>query len=219
MARPRLSPTQAVRMLGTGISVPVAEREPARRRTPPPAPRTATGMQPTRVLGLDLAIGTTGWCLLVSGQPAAHGSFKLPDRAKQETLAHWLERRAADLKHHVTFLVANHRPEIVAYEYPDTWRRSWSGGTKGREFMAVQGLSRAEGMLVALWSSVGNPPRLMAVSTSDAKRTVTGRVDASKDQVAWALRTHRGWDLRGWTADEVDAGAVALTAREETAHG
>ncbi|MGE3267104.1 MAG: hypothetical protein AB7P40_00040 [Chloroflexota bacterium] len=157
---------------------------------------------------------TTGWCLLVAGQPAAHGSFTLPDRRRGESLVHWLGRRAEELAGHVRLLVTLHQPELVAYEYPDTWRRSWSGGSKGREFMAVQGLARAEGMLIAAWQARAGLPPLTSVSTSDAKRIATGRVDANKDQVRWALMTCRRWDLSGWTADEVDAAAVCLAARE-----
>lgn len=211
MVRPRLTPHE-VRLLGLTGAVRLPET--AGRRPIPPKPAAVATHDATRVLGLDLSIGTTGWALLVAGQPAAHGSFTLPDRRQHESLARWLGRRSEELAHHVRLLVSKHDPELVAYEYPDTWRRSWSGGTKGREFMAVQGLARAEGMLVTIWQARGGLPPLHSVSTSDAKRIAAGRVDAGKDQVRWALQTYRQWDLSGWTADEVDAAAVALAARE-----
>lgn len=114
----------------------------------------------------------------------------------------------------VSLLVTQHRPELVAYEYPDETRPSWSGGSKGREFLAVQGLSRAEGFLVAQWPAIGGGAHLVAVPVSVAKRVATGRTNASKDQVSYALRTYKGWDLTGWTTDEVDAASIALAARE-----
>lgn len=169
----------------------------------------------TRVLGLDLAASTTGYCLLVGGRPEAHGSFTLPDRRRRESLSSWLSRRSEELGRQVMLLVSTHRPELVGWEYPDTYRRSWSGGTKAREFVVAQALGRTQGMLVTLWPQIGAGVRLVEVSTSDAKRLAAGRVDASKDQVNYGLRTYRGWDLRGWTEDAVDAAAVALAAREQ----
>ena len=213
---PRPPRGREVHLLGTGITI--ADPSPGRRRTPPIGPpRTAvtTSTRPTRVLGLDLALGTTGWCMLVAGRPEAHGAFDLPAyQRKGESLAGLLGRRADELAHQVGVLVATHRPELVGYEFPDVPRPFWSGGNKGREFSAVQGLSRAEGFLVALWPQIGQGTRLVAVPMRLAKRTVTGRVGATKDQVSFALRTYRGFDLRGWTEDEVDAAAVALAARE-----
>lgn len=203
-------------MLGTGVVVP-AERPSAQRGGPQP-PRTAIGAakHATRVLGLDLAMGTTGWCLLVGGEPQAHGSFDLPDyQRKGEGLAMFLRRRADELARQVALLVKTHRPEIVGYEYPDMARPHYSGGSKGREFTAVQGLSRAEGFLIARWDAIGAGARLVAVPMSEAKRLATGRPGATKDQVAWALVTHQGWNLRGWTPDQVDAASVALAAREQ----
>lgn len=170
---------------------------------------------PTRVLGLDLAMGTTGWCLLVGGQPEAHGSFDLPKSTRKgESTAAFLSRRAAELGQQVGLLVRCHRPEIVGYEYPDVPRPFWSGGSKGREFSAVQGLSRAEGFLIALWPHIGQGARLVSVPMTAAKTLVTGRPGANKDQVAYYLHVERRWNLKGWTPDEVDAAAVALVARE-----
>jgi Holliday junction resolvasome RuvABC endonuclease subunit len=206
-------PRTTVRTLGNGAVVPVEDLARAMRRTPP-KPRDAGSPDATRVLGLDLSIGTTGYALLVAGHPAEHGSFGLPDRARNETLASWLGRRAAELRRQVKLLVDTHRPEVVAYEFTDQPRPSWSGGSKGREFGAVQGLSRAEGMLVALWPTIGGNVRLEAVGASEARRTATGRVNASKDQVRQALMTYRRWDVSRWTEDEVDAAAIALAARE-----
>jgi Holliday junction resolvasome RuvABC endonuclease subunit len=170
---------------------------------------------PERVLGLDLAMGTTGWCLLVRGRPAAHGVFHLPDRRRNEPLAEWMGRRAAALAEQVRLLLGLHRPAVVAFEYPDTYRRAWSGGTKGREFEVSQALGRVQGFLVAAWPQIGGDARLVAVSTSEAKRTVTGRVTANKDQVRLHLALDYRWDLDGWSDDETDAGAVALAALQE----
>jgi hypothetical protein len=213
MARPRLTERE-FRALGTGITLP-AQPRPGRRSL---QGRVLAGIErtpaPTRVLGLDLAIGTTGWCLLVAGQPVAHGSFTLPDRAKNETLAHWLGRRAEHLARQVSVLLYDHQPELVGYEFPDSPRPEWSGGTKGREFHAVQGLSRAEGFLVALWPVIGANLRLVAVPASLVRRTAAGRVNANKGQVRYGLMTYRQWDLSGWSDNEVDASAVALAARE-----
>jgi Holliday junction resolvasome RuvABC endonuclease subunit len=160
-------------------------------------------------------MGTTGWCVITRGRPVAHGVFHLPDRRRAEPLADWMGRRAAALAEQVRLLVLTLRPEIVGFEYPDTYRRAWSGGTKGREFEVSQALGRVQGFLVAAWPEIGQGARLVAVSTSEAKRTVTGRVTANKDQVRLHLALDYRWDLSGWSDDESDAGAVALAALQE----
>lgn len=201
-------------MLGTGITLPAPE--PAARRRPPLPPRvivTSSG-RPTRVLGLDLAARTTGYAMLVGGEPVDHGSFTLPDRARNESLAHWMERRASELARHVDLLVVRHRPELVGFEVIDETRPSWSGGSKGREMVVSQALGRAQGMLVAVWQRIGGGARLVAVPITDAKRIAAGRVNASKDQVAYGLRVYHGFDVQGWTDDETDAASIALAARE-----
>lgn len=205
-------------LLGAGMTL--ADPEPSRQRTPPIRPprigaRTAVASSDaTRVLGLDLAMQTTGWCMLIGGQPAAHGTFHLPDRRKGESLASWLTRRSDELGRQVELLVALHCPEVVGFETPDTYRRAWSGGTKGREFEVSLALGRVQGFLVAQWRVIGQGAELSAVTTSDAKRVATGRVDASKDQVAYHLRVTQRWDLTGWCSDEIDAAAIALAVWE-----
>ncbi len=214
--RPRLTSRQ-VRLLGAGQVLDAGPSPaPLGRRPPPPKPRQtiATAPRPSRVLGLDLAAQTTGWCLLVDGQPASHGTFALPDRKRNEPLTEWLGRRAEELARQVRLIVASARPGIVAYEFPDAPRPSWSGGSKGREFLVAQALGRAEGFLVARWPEIGGEALLVAVPASRAKRVATGRVNATKDQVRWALATYRRWDLAGWSDDESDAAAVALAAFE-----
>lgn len=216
--------SDTVRMLGAGHAVRVetgrladAARRPGASILTPKLPKTASGASGdrTRVLGLDLAMQHTGWCLLVGGRPEAHGTIDLPTYQRRgESLAAFLGRRAEELGRQVGLLIATHRPELVGYEFPDRVRGYHAGGSKGREFHAVQGLSRAEGFLVALWPAIGRGARLMAVPMTEAKRAACGRETASKDQVAWGLVTHRGWNLRGWTPDQVDAAAVALAARE-----
>jgi hypothetical protein len=208
MARRRQG--RGVTLLGAGITLTTP------RRQPPRPPQAAIGSDDgTRVLGLDLAMIHTGWCLLVGGQPAAHGVVELPPRQRRdETLAGFLGRRAEELAQQITHLIVTHRPEIVGYEYPDVPRPHWSGGSKGREFNAVQGLSRAEGFLVALWPQIGQGVRLVAVPMTVAKRKATGSVGANKDSVRWGLQTYRRWDLRGWDDNAVDAAAVALAVRE-----
>lgn len=209
---PKRRQPDTVTMLGAGHTIRV---ETGRRVLPAPAMPADASIEATRILGLDLAMGTTGWCLLVGGRPEAHGSFDLPGRPHvREGLASFLRRRADELARQVGLLVRTHRPEIVGYEYPDLARPHYSGGSKGREFAAVQGLSRAEGFLIARWDAIGGDARLVAVPMSEAKRLVAGRPGATKDQVAWALVTYRQWNLRGWTPDQVDAAAVALAARE-----
>lgn len=189
-------------------------------RTAPQALRVApeASRASQRVLGLDLAMGTTGWCLLAGGRAVEHGSFMLPDRLRrksgEEPLADWLGRRAEELARQVGLLVRLHTPDLVGYEYPDTYRRAWSGGSKGREFEVCQALGRVQGFLIARWPEIGGDARLVAVSTSDAKRTATGRVDANKAQVKWALATLRGFDVARWGDDESDALAVALAVTE-----
>lgn len=213
----RRSPATAgrVRQLGSGATLEASGRPLAPRTAPKPA---RVSLEPTsapeRILGLDLAMGLTGWCMLLDGRPGAHGTFALPSRRKDEPLADWLGRRAEELARQVRLLRVLHEPEVVAFEYPDTYRRSWSGGTKGREFEVSLALGRVQGFLVARWPEIGGDARLVAVSTSDAKRTVTGRVDASKDQVRMHLALDYRWDIAGWSDDESDAGAVALAAAD-----
>lgn len=215
--KPRLSKSDAMVMLGAGTAhglVMRAERPKAIHppRNPIPLPKKSPAL--TRVLGLDLSINTTGWCMLVDGQPSAHGYFTLPQKRKNERLAAWLLRRCDELERQIRHLMAVHAPDCVAFEYPDTYRRVWSGGSKGREFVVAQALGRAQGFLLALWPFMGDGKALVAISTSDAKRIATGRVDANKDQVRYALMTYRKWDLSRWTDDESDAAAVALAAYE-----
>jgi len=69
-------------------------------------------------------------------------------------------------------------------------------------------------MLAALWPTCGRGLPLVSVTASEARRLATGRTGATKEQVAYALRTYRGWDLAGWSEDEVDAASVALATRE-----
>lgn len=215
---PRLTRAEAAHLGELGAVV--APERPARGRTtprrpaPPTIPATAQEDRPERVLGLDLAAQCTGYCLLVGGHPSAHGVFELPDRKRREPLAGWLGRWAAVLGEQVGILLALHAPDVVAWEYPDTYRRAWSGGSKGREFFVVQALGRVQGMLVALWPRIGGAIELVAVSTSDAKAAATGRVDANKEQVRYELWQRRRWDLVGWSLDETDAAAVALAAWE-----
>lgn len=212
--RPRFTEAQ-LRQLGSGTAVAVPSS--LRRRPPPKLPPVAVAVgdhDATRVLGLDLSARTTGYAMLVGGRPVDHGSFVLPDRARGESLAHWMERRAAELARHVDLLVSKHRPEIVGFEVIDETRPSWSGGSKGREMVVAQALGRAQGALVALWPRIGGAARLVAVGVGDAKRTATGRVTSTKDQVRYGLMTRYGFDLTGWTDDESDGLAVALAARE-----
>lgn len=196
--------------LGGGAVMP--SKSPLEARTGPKAPRVAPGtiLPATRVLGLDLSMQRTGYCVVAGGRPEARGTFKLPDRRRNEPLAAWLGRRADILAVEVRLLVSAHRPELVAFEYPDTYRRSWSGGSKGREFEVSQALGRVQGFLIAAWPEIGDGIPLVAVSTSEAKRTVTGSAAASKAQVRLHLALDFRWDLAGWSEDESDAGAVCL---------
>lgn len=170
--------------------------------------------RPEVVLGLDLAMGVTGWCVLNLGQPKHHGSFELPQRRVREPLVSWLARRAEVLRQNVSMLIQRYDPDVTCYEYPDKPRSAWSGGTKGREFHAMQGLSRVEGFLVALWPQIAPDGVLAAISTSEAKVAATGRVAATKAQVKWTLMTYRGWDLSTWSDDESDAASICLAAWE-----
>lgn len=208
--------SRGIRTLGNGAVVTGAEvRAMMPRRGPAPRPpRAHANPLPTRVLGLDLAARCTGWCLLVGGMPAAHGSFILPDRRHREMLAGWMQRRADELGRQVAVLVSTHRPDVTGFEVIDETRPSWSGGSKGREMVVSQALGRAQGVLVAHWPVIGAGTRLVAVPIGAAKQAAIGRVNANKDQVRAGLMTSRGWDLIGWTDDETDAAAVALVARE-----
>lgn len=152
----------------------------------------------------------TGYCVVAGGRPEMSGTFKLPARRRVEPLADWLLRRSGVLTSTIRALLTTYHPELVAFEYPDTYRRSWSGGSKGREFEVSQALGRVQGFLIAAWPEIGDGIPLVAVSTSEAKRTVTGSAAASKAQVRMHLALDFRWDLAGWSEDESDAGAVAL---------
>jgi Holliday junction resolvasome RuvABC endonuclease subunit len=219
MPRRQRGPATARRVIlsGTGTSIAVDGPPCAQARSGRPkgaVSGSAAIPNATRVLGLDLAARTTGYAMLVGGEPVDHGSFTLPDRARNESLASWMERRSAELGRHVGLLIRRHAPEIVGFEVIDETRPSWSGGSKGREMVVSQALGRAQGMLVAQWRLIGGGARLAAVPITLAKRTATGRVNASKAQVAYGLRTFYGFDLRGWNDDESDALSIALAARE-----
>src|SRR5690348_10641889 len=90
--------SQGLRLAGAGHAVRIETgrditdppRRPVRGREPPKPASGDVGVVDgrTRVLGLDLA-STTGWALLAGGQPVAHGTFAVPDRSRNEALAHW----------------------------------------------------------------------------------------------------------------------------------
>lgn len=215
MAGRRLPRSQAVLLLGVGATVEAPPRAPVR----PTAPKREETPQnicaaPGRVLGLDLALHT-GWALLVGGRPSAHGTYELPDRPRRrEGHAAFMLRRAREMERHIRLLLDMHRPDLVAYEYADVARPWYSGGTKGREYRAALALGRLEGALVLMWPRIGPGIPLAPVPMTVAKETAAGRVNATKDQVNYELRTRLLWDLTGWSHDEVDAGAVALAALE-----
>jgi Holliday junction resolvasome RuvABC endonuclease subunit len=169
-------------------------------------------MTDQRVLAFDLAIGVTGWCVLDPGPIRLDGGhFQLPDRRTREDRAAWNRRRLQAMGTHVRGLIQRWEPGVVAYEYPDKPRAAWSGGSKGREFHAMAGLALAEGFLLAILNDIAYPPFTQrAVSTSEAKRTTTGAVDASKKQVRRMIEIRTGWRLDELQDDEVDSLAVGL---------
>jgi Holliday junction resolvasome RuvABC endonuclease subunit len=171
------------------------------------------------VLALDLAIGTTGWAVLDSVVDTVRlrraGHFTLPDRRKSESRASWNRRRYQAMRLQVRNLVSTYAPLLVAWEYPDSPRTIWSGGNKGREFHAMQGLGMAEGFILAILNEIPTPGmEQLAISTTEAKRAATGQQrGASKQQVRRWLTIRLGaLVIDQLTDDEVDAVAVGMAA-------
>jgi Holliday junction resolvasome RuvABC endonuclease subunit len=173
------------------------------------------------LLALDLAADKTGWAALGPGPTVlATGTYRTPDRQKGEARPDWLLRRMLKVELEVAGLLSRFGPTILAYEFPDRPRGAFAGGSKGREFHAMQGLANAEGLLVAVlrrWNG-----RKVAVGASVAKKCVTTNRDAPKEVVrSWLGGTIPGYGLpvEGLGDDEVDAIAVGVTALEFLAEG
>lgn len=218
MARtPRLTRDQAVRMLGTGQQATAAVDDifgPARAPRPRREADVPQAAPFSSVLGLDLALGTTGWCLIrdspKGARPIAHGSFVLPGTArKDEGPAGLDERRFLALGEHVQQLYREHAPDYIAYEYPDKIGRGW-WADQNRQPLTPYYLGIARGLLVAVLSAILAPDHVLPVPMGGAKRRVAGSPQASKERVRLCLESRHGWDVRGWTLDQTDAGAVAL---------
>lgn len=173
------------------------------------------------LLSLDLAAETTGWAVLEAGpRLIASGTYRTPDRKKGESRPDWLLRRLLKVEMEVAALLGRFGPTILAYEFPDRPRGAFAGGSKGREFHAMQGLANAEGLLVAVlrrWTG-----KKVAVGASVAKKCVTTNREAAKSVVkSWLGGTNPGYGLEveGLSDDEIDAIAVGVTALEFLAEG
>lgn len=181
----------------------------------------------TRILALDLAIGTVGWAIMLridEPKPArilpvvAAGHFDLPDKSNpRENRATTSMKRARELGARVLDLVHKHEFKWIFYEYPDKPRSRFAGGTHAgggplQEFRVMQGLGLAEGLLVGLAGELAamHGVQLVAISTTEAKRAILGRDSGSKLQVRHAMESQFGWDLSRLTDDESDAVAVGV---------
>jgi Holliday junction resolvasome RuvABC endonuclease subunit len=214
MAAPvRVSRDQAVRLLGTGTQVDDVFAKPRKRRVYTPAV-VPTVPEDARVVGFDLALGTTGWCVVEAGQCLAFGSFTLPDRPlKGDTFPASLDqRRYETLCQRVQAVVADHDPDYLAFEYPDRVGRGWWDQKRGPLTPYYLGLAR--GMFVAVAWPVMTFAKLLPVPMLGAKRAITGTEAASKERVRLALHERFGWDVREMTLDQTDAGAIALAVFE-----
>lgn len=211
MPIPRLNPRE-VRLLGVGASVAI---EPVQRRPRKPSEVGQLFPRSTRVLGLDLAIVTTGFALIDGGKLHAAGSIKLGDSPRaRETRPAFILRRSAELYRDIKGLVDEYEPAVIAYEYPDVARPHYSGGTKGREFLVARALGQAEVMLVLAVANMA--PTLVSVPMTAAKRRLTGRPGATKGQIRDAVARIVGQGVvEQLTDDQSDAISIAYAVLED----
>lgn len=167
----------------------------------------------SRVLGLDLALGTTGYALVEAGKVWETGSFTLPDSYRAgETVAHLDGRRLLAMERAVKGLLDKFYPEYVAFEFPKVVGRGWWDQKRGMLTPYYLGIAR--GLLVAALSRRMAPERILAVPIGGAKRIVAGSPSATKGRVKTCLTSRYDVPLRqaaAMTDDESDACAIAFS--------
>lgn len=151
----------------------------------------------TYVLGIDPNTKSIGYYYARDDQTIVFGTFTSRKRT--------FDARLAELKPQIRTFVHHHPIDILAIEEPYV----------GRNKQAALKVSRVahiiEGMVEATWNDV----RVMVIASTKAKRAVTGRGDASKDQVAEAAMSVLGYwkDINDVPRDISDAWAVYVAAR------
>jgi Holliday junction resolvasome RuvABC endonuclease subunit len=184
---------------------------PPRRRPPAATPLPAVPSAAT-VLGLDLALKTTGWAVVRERRLLAWGHFKLPDVGRVgEARVDLDRRRYAALMSELRRLSEAWGPSHLAFEYPERIGRDWWNSKRGPLVPYYLGLAR--GLLIAAHADAMPSARLVAVPMGAAKRAMTRTPNASKDLVRRALGV-RGIDVTPMTEDESDAVSIALVVFE-----
>jgi Holliday junction resolvasome RuvABC endonuclease subunit len=211
MARlPRVSRSDAVTLLGTSASTRADELfpEPTRKRAYRP-PVVPTVPADARVLGLDLALGTTGYAVVEAGACLGFGTIVLPDRLHVREAPFGLDaRRLAVLAARLAEVVAAWQPTHLAFEFPERIGRDWWNDKRGPLTPYYLGLAR--GLLVGAVAPLLAAEQVLPVAMGAAKRVIAGSPSAPKARVRLSIAADYGWDMSAMSDDVTDAGAIAL---------
>ena len=148
-----------------------------------------------RVMALDLALRSCGYCLL-------DGDEQVLWRGTTYTAG-----KAAGLGYlygDIALRLEQHEPSAVVVEVPGAWMRA----SESTSTATLEALLMAWGVCQA---SVINhsPAQLVRWDPSTAKELITGSRHADKRAVQRALELE-GFDLGGYSEHEIDALAIAL---------
>jgi crossover junction endodeoxyribonuclease RuvC len=141
---------------------------------------------PQTTLGIDASSTTMGYCVLdVAGSPTAHGAFTFKGEIADRIVAA-----------HNAFcdLLDTYAPDVVAIEAPFAVRST-----------SAIPLARVNGVLILVAALRG--VRTIDVPPTVAKKRLTGKGNASKDDMCEAAKPHIG-EVSEHTADAL---AIALS--------
>lgn len=165
-----------------------------------------------RVLGLDLALGTTGWAIVECGRLLDHGRFTLPSTIRKgETVAVLDARRFMDLRVNLDRLIRDSYPEYVAVESAAVTGRGWWSGKHSSSTPFYLGMAR--GLFIGAVLGLITVDRVLLVPMTKAKEIVAGSPSSSKERVRDCLISRYDWppkEVAKLSLDESDAAAIAL---------
>ena len=150
-----------------------------------------------RIMGIDPGTNYMGYGIIdiVDGKPQALvmgeiDMHKMKDA--HQKLRHIFER--------VRGLTAEYKPTEVAFESPFF----------GENIQSMLKLGRAQGVAIAAVLSVAGETPIAEYAPSRVKQAITGRGQASKEQVAVMINSILGTDYKPRKLDATDGTAVAL---------
>jgi Holliday junction resolvasome RuvABC endonuclease subunit len=152
-----------------------------------------------RVLGIDLALNLSGFCITQGEQVAQH--FILPISGRTEA-------KLNVLFHAICATIVREHIDVAVIERVERWSR----GNVKTSTDTLNKMAWACGAAQAAVSEAcnrGQSCSLHLYDPTEVRYYLTGRKTAPKGQMRENLRL-RGYDSEGWSDDEVDALALAL---------